>query len=240
MSIDLLQFFQNTPWWLLSAMGTALLVLMIEVGYFAIALFKYGKDIRQLNDFQAIARLSRNSEVMERATVAFGKMSDRVNILAEQLDTAQGRIGILTSKLDAIEKLLDDQRTQVSQPPAPVPQNGHSLNDVEDIKNWETIREGWYEVRDAIETVIETLPPDLRRKYSEAKRYTYIDIIDNLRKDKVLDHTAARAAKDINRVFLQVRPRNAVIDGGKVQNFAEWLPQVRNAIERFTARNEPA
>lgn len=239
MSVDLLQFFKNTPWWLLSGIGTALLVLMIEVGYFAIALFKYGKDIRQLNDFQAIARLSRNSEVMESATVAFGKMSDRVNILAEQLDTAQSRIGTLTSKLDAIGKLLDDQRTQVSQASAPVAYNGRVLNDPEDIKNWETIREGWYEIRDAIEAVIETLPPDLRRKYSEAKRYTYTEIIDSLQKDGVLDNKATEAAKNISKIFLQVRPRNALIDSGKVQNFAEWLPQVRSAIKRFATRQRP-
>jgi hypothetical protein len=236
MSPDLLQFFQNTPWWLLSALGSALLLVMIEVGYFAFALFRYGKDIRKLNEFQAVARLSRNSEIMETATIAFGKMSDRVNTLAEQLDTAQSRIGTLTSKLDAIERLLDDQRAQVSQVSAPVLQNGRSLNDAEDIKNWETIREDWYEIRDAIEAVIETLPADLRRKYSEAKRYTYAEIIDSLQQDGVLDNRAADAAKNINKVFLQVRPRNAVIDRGKVQNFAEWVPQVRNAIRRFKRR----
>ncbi len=236
MPFDPWQFWQDTPWWRLLAIATPLLLLMIEVGYFAFALFKYGKDIRKLNEFQAIARLSRNSEIMEKAAGAFDKMSVSVSTLAEQLDNAQGRIGTLTSKLDAIERLLDDQRTQVSQVPAPLPQNGRSLNDAQDIKNWETIREGWYEIRDAIEAVIETLPPDLRRKYSEAKRYTYAEIIDDLQKDNVLDNRAALAAKNINQVFLQVRPRNAVIDSGKVQNFAEWLPQVRNAIKRFTAR----
>jgi hypothetical protein len=236
MSYNLLDFFKDTPSWLLSAIGTALLLLMIEVGYFAYALFKYGKDIRKLNEFEAIARFSRTSEAMEAATVAFGKMSDRVNALTAQFNTAQDRIGTLTSKLDAIEKLLDDQRTQVSQVPASLPQNGRSLNDAQDIKNWETIREGWYEVRDAIEAVIEALPPNLRRKYSEAKRYSYAEIIDDLQKDNVLDNKAALAAKNINQVFLQVRPRNAVIDSAKVQNFAEWLPQVRNAIKRFLAR----
>jgi hypothetical protein len=233
MPFDLLQFLQNTPWWLLSIIGTALLVVMIEVGYFAIALFKYGKDIRQINEFQAIARFHRSTAMMEKAVVAFDGMSARVDTLANQLETTQGRIGTLTSKLDAIEKLLDDQRTQVS---APAPQNGRSLNDAEDVKNWEAIREGWYETRDAIEAVIETLPADLRRKYSGAKRYTYAEIIDSLNKDDVLDNKATEAAKNINKIFLQVRPRNAVIDSGKVQNFAEWLPQVRNAIKRFTAR----
>ena len=117
-----------------------------------------------------------------------------------------------------------------------MPQNGRSLNDAEDTKNWETIREGWYEIRDAIEAVIETLPPDLRRKYSEAKRYSYVEIIDSLHNDSVFDNKATEAAKCINKVFLQVRPRNAVIDSGKVQNFAEWLPHVRNALKRFSAR----
>lgn len=233
---DLPQFFQNTPWWLLSAIGTALLLLMIEVGYFAYALFKYGKDIRKLNEFEAIARFSRTSAMMEKGADAFDRMSVRVSNLADQLNTAQDRIGTLTSKLDAIGKLLDDQRTQVSQAPTPVPQNGRSLNDAEDIKNWEAIREGWYEIRDAIEAAIETLPADLRRKYSDAKRYSYAEIIDDLQKDNVLDNKAALAAKNMNQVFLQVRPRNAVIDSGKVQNFAEWLPQVRNAIRRFTTR----
>ena len=164
-------------------------------------------------------------------------MSDRVNALAEQLDTSQSRIGTLTSKLDAIEKLLDDQRTQVSQLTAPVlPQNGRSLNDAEDTKNWETIREGWYEIRDGLEAVIEMLPADLRRKYSEARRYSYAEIIDDLQKDNVLDNKAALAAKNMNQIFLQVRPRNALIDSGKVQNFADWLPQVRSAIKRFAAR----
>ncbi len=236
MPFDLLQFFQNTPWWLLSVVGTALLVVMVEVGYFAFALFKYGKDIRKLNEFEAVARFSRTSEGMEAAAVAFSKMSDRVNTLAAQLNTAQDRIGTLTSKLDAIEKLLDDQRTQVSEANLPANQNGRALNDAQDIKNWETIREGWYEVRDAIEAVIDTLPADLRRKYSEAKRYTYLEIIDDLRKDNVLDNNAAEAAKNINKLFLQVRPRNALIDSGKVQNFAEWLPRIRNAIKRFDAR----
>ncbi len=232
MPFDLLQFFQNTPWWLLSAIGMALLVLMIEVGYFAFALFKYGKDIRQINEFQAIARFHRSSAIMEGAVTAFAEMSDRINTLANQLETAQSRIGTLTSKLDAIEKLLDDQRTQVSQGAASAPQNGRSLNDPEDIENWETIREGWYEIRDAIEAVIETLPADLRRKYSEAKRYTYTEIIDSLQEDNVLDNKAAEVAKSINKVFLQVRPRNAIIDSEKVQNFKAWLPQVRNALKQ--------
>lgn len=236
MPFDLLQFFQNTPWWRLLAIAAPLLLLMIEVGYFAFALFKYGKDIRKLNEFQAVARLSRNSQIMEDATKAFGGLSDDVKNLTAQLNTAQDRIGTLTSKLDAIEKLLDDQRTQVSQAPTPLPQNGRSLNDAEDIKNWETIREGWYEIRDGIESVIETLPADLRRKYSDAKRYTYAEIIDDLQKDNVFDNKTALAAKNINQVFLQVRPRNAVIDSAKVQNFAEWLPQVRNAIKRFKTR----
>ncbi len=234
MPFDPFQFWQDTPWWRLLAIAAPLLLLMIEVGYFAFALFKYGKDIRKLNEFQAVARLSRNSQIMEDATKAFGGLSDDVKNLTVQLNTAQDRIGTLTSKLDAIEKLLDDQRTQVSQ--APSPQNGRSLNDAEDIKNWETIREGWYEIRDAIESVIETLPADLRRKYSDAKRYTYAEIIGDLQKDNVLDNKTALAAKNINQVFLQVRPRNAVIDSAKVQNFTEWLPQVRNAIKRSKAR----
>lgn len=236
MPFDLLQFFQNTPLWLLSAIGMTLLVLMIEVGYFALALFRYGKDIRQINEFEAVARFHRSTAIMEGAVAAFDKMSYRVNTLAEKLETAQGRIGTLTSKLDAIEKLLDDQRTQVSQVLTPAPENGRSLNDAEDIKNWETIREGWYEIRDAIEAAIETLPADLRRKYSEAKRYSYAEIIDSLQKDNVFNNKDGESAKNINKIFLQVRPRNAIIDSGKVQNFVESVPQVRNAISRYTAR----
>jgi hypothetical protein len=236
MTFDPWQLWQDTPWWRLLFVSTPLLLLMIEVGYFAFALFKYGKDIRKLNEFQAVARLSRNSDLMERATVEFVKMSDRVNVFAADLNSAQDRIGTLTSKLDAIEKLLDDQRAQVAQTSAPSLKNGRSLNDAEDIKNWETIREGWYEIRDGIEAAIETLPADLRRKYSDAKRYTYAEIIDELQNDRVLDSKAALAAKNINQVFLQVRPRNVVIDSAKVHNFAEWFPQVRNAIRRFLAR----
>ena len=234
MPFDLLQFFQNTPWWLLSALASALGLTFLVAGYFAWALFKYGDDIRQLNKFEAIARFSRATAIMEKGADAFDRMSVRVSTLADKLETAQGRIGTLTSKLDAIEKLLDVQRTQVSQVPAP--QNGRSLNDAEDLKNWEAIREGWYEIRDAIEAAIETLPADQRRKYSEAKRYSYAEIIDSLQRDKVFDNKTAEAAKNINKVFLQVRPRNAVIDSGKVQSFAEWLPQVRNAIKRFMTR----
>ena len=57
--------------------------------------------------------LSRATAIMEKGANAFDRMSVRLTTLADHLETTQGRIGTLTSKLDAIEKQLDDQRTQV-------------------------------------------------------------------------------------------------------------------------------
>jgi hypothetical protein len=230
---DLAQILGKTPGWILTTVGGVIFVAalgMIVLGY---ALFKYGKDIRRLNEYETVARLARLASIMEGATKSYAKTHDVVEAFGRTLDATEQRIGTLTSKLNAIEKIIDDQRSQTPTMLPQPSQNGRTLNDAEDVKNWEAIREGWYEVRDRLETLIENLDADTRRKYSDATRYKYSDIIDYLQKDKVLGTNAALAAKNMDRVFLKVRPRNAVINGTEVQSFNNWKSEVIIEIGKY-------
>jgi hypothetical protein len=170
---------------------------------------------------------------MEGATNSYAKTHEVVEAFGRTLDATEQRIGTLTSKLNAIEKIIDDQRSQA---PTMLPQpnqNGRLLNGAEDVKNWEAVREGWYEVRDRLEAIIENLDVDTRRKYSDATRYKYADIVDYLQKDNVLDNKAALAAKNMDRFFLKVRPRNAVINDAEVQSFNDWKSEVIAGLGKY-------
>jgi hypothetical protein len=104
MQSDLAQILDRTPGWIFTTLGSVILVAalgMIVLGY---ALFKYGKDIRRLNEYETVARLARLASVMEGATNSYAKTHEVVEAFGRTLDATEQRIGTLTSKLDAIAK----------------------------------------------------------------------------------------------------------------------------------------
>ena len=233
MQSDLGQIIDKTPLWILTTFGGIVFAAAIGMTVLGYALFKYGKDIRRLNEYETVARLARLAAIMEGATHSYAKTHEVVEAFGRTLDATEQRIGTLTSKLNAIEKIIDDQRTQA---PALSPQpnsSGRLLNDAVDVKNWEAIREGWYEIRDRLELTIENLDADTRRKYSEATRYKYADIIDKLKIDRVLDNNSTLSAKNMDRLFLKIRPRNAIINDTDVQSFNSWKSEVIAGLGRY-------
>jgi hypothetical protein len=233
MQSDLAQILDKTPGWILTTVGGVILVAALGMIFLGYALFTYGKDIRRLNEYETVARLARLASIMEGATNSYAKTHQVVEAFGRTLDATEQRIGTLTSKLNAIEKIIDEQRSQT---PATLPQpsqNGRVLNDAEDVRSWEGIREGWYEVRDRLESVIESLDVDTRRKYSDATRYKYDDIIEYLQKDKVLNSKAALSAKNMDRMFLKARPRKSIIDAAEVQTFNNWKSEVIAEIGKY-------
>lgn len=105
--------------------------------------------------------------------------------LGERIETLRQ---IVTAVRDQSEEALAQPGGQAALPIAGGAPNGPSetLNDTR-LENWEAIRALWRNARDRIEASIEgMLRTSMRGKYSKIPRYTYADVIVQLRKDRVL------------------------------------------------------
>jgi hypothetical protein len=215
--------------------GGSFLAMLVAISALAWGLFKYGKDIKKLNEFETMSRLSSLARTMGDNTNAYGKLSQRLDIASTEVDDTKQRLATLLNKLNALEALIEGQTTTAKEPilSSTSPQGQTALNDAMDIENWEIIRAGWRDVRDGIEAAIELIDGRTRKKYSDAPRYNYTEIIEFLRSDSVLGVNGALDAQNMNRLFLRNRPRKARIDPGDVRRFVEWKATVLAELGRF-------
>ncbi len=250
MSNSLVDLIQHSPWWLLTSVGGFLLFALGTIVVLSYALFKYGKDIRQLNDYETIAKLASFAASMDQATQSYGRTAIQLQSFGKKIEDldailqalrgraedSEQKMGTLGSKLNAMQSMIEDQRSFVREqnPASDVP----ALNDDQDTMNWETIRDNWNEVRDALENAIEGLDVETRRRYSEATRYKYAKIIQYLKEDRVLSDRAALAATNMDTIFLKVRPRNSVIKIDDVRNFEKWKSEVLSDINKYNKQNK--
>jgi len=241
MQIDPAQILNNTSSTVFWSLSTLIVVGCITMMILAHALYKYGSDIRKLNDYETIAKLAMLAHSMESATHSYGKtlvvvegFGNKIETFGQILDDSEQRISTLSSKLNALQSLLEDNQRPPLEPSVTLPQMPTgTLNDPEDRKNWEIIRSEWTDIRDEIERTIEMMDGRVRRKYSEAPRYKYDKIINFLEQDKVLGSKAALAAKNMDGVFMQIRPRNAPISLTQVKQFEEWKRLVLSELKKF-------
>jgi len=212
------------------------IAIIIASGSLTYALLRYGKDIRKLSEFEMLSRLASLSRTMENYTSDYGRITLRLDKFSEELDDTKQRIATLMSKLNAVEDLVERNRPLAEpEPELPMPRSTGEpkLHDPEDVKRWEQIQSGWREVRDEIESTIELIDGRSRKKYGEAQRYNYSDILNHLRGDNVLSHNGFLDAQFMNRTYLRYRPRNAAVSLADADNFGALKSRVLADLKRF-------
>jgi hypothetical protein len=101
--------------------------------------------------------------------------------------------------------------------------------------NWELIRQQWQEVRDRIELLVDRVQHHASRaKYSKISRYSYEDLISELRKDEWIKSAPAYAALiSMNAMFLKLRLRPSNVTNAEVAQFRLLLKDVNGCLPKL-------
>ena len=107
--------------------------------------------------------------------------------------------------------------------------------------NWELIRADWQNVRDRLEIAIGEIPrKTTRSKYSKIPRYSYNDVIIELRNDgRLSSDRAFHALISMNTLFLRLRARPANATKSHVAQFKTWLKDVNGSLPKLKGMSSP-
>lgn len=115
------------------------------------------------------------------------------------------------------------------------PANGSMQTQVGSTANWEIIREDWQQTRDRLELAISKIKHKATRaKYGKINRYSYADVINQLREDGQLrSEKAWMALLNMNHRFLALRTRTNNIGPHEVHEFKSWLRDVNGQLPKL-------
>jgi len=126
------------------------------------------------------------------------------------LNGMQERIDTLGQQIRAVQETVEEAPAQIDQG-----------------ANWERVRSLWQNVRDRIELLINQIPNrNVRRKYSNFRRYSYQGIITALLQDGRIHPQTAAGLLNMNSSFLTLRRRPNNISPAEAQQFEAWYQQV--------------
>lgn len=144
-----------------------------------------------------------------------------------------GLIDDLGQKVDTSAQIANAAReaaeTAMSRPTGPAPyQNGSTAN-------WEIIREDWQQTRDRLELAVNKIKHKATRaKYGKINRYSYADVINQLREDEQLKSDRAwMALLNMNQKFLGLRTRTNSVGAHEVHDFKALLRDVNGSLPRL-------
>lgn len=144
-----------------------------------------------------------------------------------------GLIDDLGQKVDTSGQIANAAReaaeTAMSRPTGPAQfQNGSTAN-------WEIIREDWQQTRDRLELAINKIKhKSTRAKYGKINRYSYADVINQLREDEQLKSDRAwMALLNMNQKFLGLRTRTNSVGPQEVHEFKALLRDVNGSLPKL-------
>ncbi len=150
------------------------------------------------------------------------KLSSLIDDLGQRVDTSAQ---IANAAREAAE-------TAMSRPTGPSQfQNGSTAN-------WEIIREDWQHTRDRLELAVNRIKHKATRaKYGKINRYSYADVINQLREDEQLKSDKAwMALLNMNQKFLGLRTRTSSVGPHEVHEFKALLRDVNGSLPKLPRR----
>jgi len=136
----------------------------------------------------------------------------------EELDDIQEKLEIANRQIADLQKLSEERppETGAGEPP-----------EADELQNWETVSEIWFEVKDAIEDRIESIRDGrVRRKYNPIPRYTYDEITELLVRDGALTLAEAEAVNSMDQAFRSLRNRKTPVTPERVRAFQAWRDRI--------------
>lgn len=99
--------------------------------------------------------------------------------------------------------------------------------------NWEIIQARWRDIRDRLELIVNGFTNKATRgKYSKIDRYSYLDLIQELLKDKRISPIRAAALINMNAMYLGLKRRTNRVTIAEVQQFQQWYESADKGLPK--------
>lgn len=156
-----------------------------------------------------------------------------VRLLKKERLKLSGLIDDLGQRVDTSAQIANAAReaaeTAMSRPTGPAQYQAGST------ANWEIIREDWQHTRDRLELAVNRIPNKAKRaRYGKINRYSYADVINQLREDDQLKSDRAWVALvNMNQKFLALRTRTNSVGPHEVHEFKALLRDVNGSLPKL-------
>ena len=156
------------------------------------------------------------------------------------MESIQERIATLGELVKAVQETVEEA------PDAQAPVTAGPVQaqiQVEPGANWTQIREKWVNIRERIElTIAQISNKNVRKKYSNIARYSYMSIIQTLLGDSKYSRINPRTAANLlnmNAAFLGFRRRPNAINEAELSQFLTWYRLVDEELPRLPEEAAP-
>lgn len=170
----------------------------------------------------------------------FHKARDNLSELIGAIDRLEDVVPKLrTATSDIQEEVSDLKRTKTPAPGNRELAAPESRQAAAEEGRWQEVRTSWRDIRDALERIIDNLDGRVRRPYNVKSRNNYTEVISMLTQDEQISQRQGNAAQQMNKRFLQLRPRNTNVTEEDVTNFKRWEKEFVEGSRSAGGENGP-
>jgi septal ring factor EnvC (AmiA/AmiB activator) len=158
----------------------------------------------------------------------------KISSATENSEDMLRQIGRATNQMQAAKSALAELLEELNKTPSITELANRSAvlqtQSAEELSRdyWDEVRSMWQEAKEFLEQHVEQISDGRTlRRYAGISRHTHYDLIKALQADDKVSKISAQAATDMNKIYLQFRPRTRAVDVATRNDFKNKLQTLK-------------